>query len=93
MFNKRVVDIYTPRVYSWRMDALNEAIKSLGSQAALAKAMGVTPMAVSQWKSRGVPAERVLALEAATGGRVLRHEIRPDIYPPPDHQHPQAATA
>jgi DNA-binding transcriptional regulator YdaS (Cro superfamily) len=28
-----------------------------------------------------VPAERVLLIEAATGGRVSRHELRPDLYP------------
>jgi DNA-binding transcriptional regulator YdaS (Cro superfamily) len=26
----------------------------------------------------------VLKVEAATGGRVTRHELRPDLYPPPD---------
>ena len=33
------------------------------------------------WRRRGVPAERVLEIENAIG--VPRHEIRPDLYPPP----------
>lgn len=45
---------------------------------ALAKALGMTQPAVSQWER--VPAERVLAVEAATG--VSRTIIRPDLYPP-----------
>ena len=49
----------------------------------LASALGVPPPLVSQWKTgvRRVPAERVLAIEAATGHRVSRHDLRPDIYP------------
>jgi len=41
---------------------------------------GITSQAVSQW--RKVPAERVLDLERITG--IPRHEIRPDLYPPPE---------
>lgn len=58
---------------------LVRAIAVAGSGVALAKAVGVTPMAVSHWKSRGVPAHQVLAIELATG--VSRYELRPDIYP------------
>jgi DNA-binding transcriptional regulator YdaS (Cro superfamily) len=38
---------------------------------------------VWQWlnKRRPVAAEKVLAIETATGGEVSRHELRPDIYP------------
>jgi len=53
----------------------------LGGQVKLADALGVTPQAVYLWKKSGkVPAERVLAVEAATGGGVTRHELRPDIF-------------
>lgn len=45
----------------------------------IARACGITHGAVSQW--RQVPAERVLVVERVTG--VPRHELRPDIYPPP----------
>ena len=51
-------------------------------QAELAAKVGVSPMALSNWKRRGVPPERVLDIERATGGQVSRHELRPDIYPP-----------
>lgn len=59
---------------------LDRAIAEAGSGSALAKVAGVTPMAVSYWKIRGVPARHVLTIELATG--VSRHELRPDIYPP-----------
>nr|WP_286916109.1 YdaS family helix-turn-helix protein [Pseudomonas sp. UBA6276] len=59
---------------------LERAILSAGSAKALAKLRGVTPMAVSYWKIRGVPARHVLPIEKATG--ISRHELRPDLYPP-----------
>lgn len=52
-----------------------------GKVSRLAAAMEVTYQAVRKWESNGVPAERVLQLEAASGGRVTRYDIRPDIYP------------
>lgn len=52
------------------------------TQTELAKAVGVTQPMVSQW-ARGlvrVAADRVVAIERATGGRVTRQELRPDLY-------------
>lgn len=60
---------------------LERAIAQVGSGAALATITGVTPMAVSYWKVRGIPAHQVLRIESATG--VSRHQLRPDIYPEP----------
>ena len=61
------------------MEALQSAKIKVGGVSALAKALGVTSQAVSQW--RRVPVERVLDAEKLTG--IPRHEFRPDIYPPP----------
>ncbi|MBD1555216.1 transcriptional regulator [Pseudomonas typographi] len=58
---------------------LERAILAAGSGKALAQLLGVTPMAVSYWKVRGVPARQALPIEKATG--VSRHELRPDLYP------------
>ncbi|MBS7843888.1 helix-turn-helix domain-containing protein [Pseudomonas fluorescens] len=58
---------------------LERAIAAAGSAVALAKLAGVTPMAVSYWKVRGVPARHVVLIESATG--VHRHDLRPDLYP------------
>lgn len=55
----------------------------LGSQHALALKLGVSDEAVRKYK-RKVPAERVLEIEAATGGQVSRHDLRPDLYPRED---------
>lgn len=64
------------------MSALDKAVKAAGGTSALAKKIGVTQAAVSNWKKRkSIPADRVLAIEAATEGAVSRHELRSDLYP------------
>jgi len=47
----------------------------------LARRVGVDKSVVTRWAARRIPAERVLDIESATG--IPRHELRPDIYPPP----------
>jgi len=56
---------------------LDLALERSESMTKLAEAMGIGVSAISQWKR--VPAERVLAVEAATG--VPRQQLRPDLYP------------
>lgn len=51
------------------------------SQSALAKRIGVSQSAVSQWIRDGVSAERVRQIVQATDGVVTAHELRPDLYP------------
>lgn len=55
---------------------LTAAITAIGSVTALAKALGISSPAISQWSR--VPSERVIAVEAATG--VDRAVLRPDLY-------------
>jgi hypothetical protein len=65
---------------------LEKAVSLIGTYR-LAMAVGVKHPTIHSWLRAGrVPAERVLAVEAATG--VSRHELRPDIYP---LSHDQAA--
>lgn len=61
---------------------LDCAIEIVGGPAALARAIGVSPQAISQWKR--APIRRVLDIEKATGAKVTRSELRPDIYPASD---------
>lgn len=65
-----------------RDKALRKAIDAVGSTAKLAAALGLSSQAISQWEE--VPAHRVLSVERATGGKVTRHELRPDLYPDDD---------
>ncbi len=60
---------------------LREYLKTHASQTGFASLLGVTQSAVSQWIRGRIPAERVLAIESATSGKVSRHELRPDLYP------------
>ena len=62
-----------------RDEALERAISESGGVVYLARTLKVTPQAISQWDR--VPAERVIAVEEATGGKVLRGVLRPDLYP------------
>ncbi|NLS26209.1 hypothetical protein S2M10_11900 [Sphingomonas sp. S2M10] len=62
-------------------EALQQAINIAGSQSAFARLVGVTQPSVWTWirRSKPLPAEHVLKVEAATG--VSRHDLRPDLYP------------
>lgn len=62
------------------------------SQSVFAQALGVTQGTISHWingRAR-IPAERVIGIELATGGKVTRHELRPDLYPLNDSRSPAA---
>jgi TorA maturation chaperone TorD len=59
-----------------RDPGLDEAIVVAGGVGALARKIGISQPSVSNWSR--VPAERVLAVEAATG--VDRAMLRPDLY-------------
>ena len=62
------------------MDALKKAFDVLGSQAALAREIGVAQQVVNNWMRRGnVPAEHCPAIEKATGGIVACEALRPDV--------------
>src|SRR3954467_3583060 len=74
-----------------RDSALERAIEQVGGVAALARAINVTPQAVSQWDR--VPAERALAVEKATEGLITRQELRPDLYPTAAGRPAKAASA
>jgi len=71
--------------------ALKKAIELAGGHAALARSLGISSAAISQWQA--CPPLRVLKVEAASG--VPRHELRPDLYPPPvaDHLLPHVQSA
>jgi DNA-binding transcriptional regulator YdaS (Cro superfamily) len=63
------------------MNALIKAVRTAGSQKALARAIGVKQQNVHYWlKKKYPPGEYVLPIERATG--VPRYELRPDLYPP-----------
>lgn len=55
---------------------LNEAVHAAGSVSELARQIGISQPSVSNWTR--VPAERVIAVEAATG--IDRSILRPDLY-------------
>lgn len=60
---------------------IDVAADLLGSQAALATALGVTRAAVTQWKDDGrrTPAEHCPLIERLTNGIVTCEQLRPDM--------------
>ncbi|WP_299948837.1 Cro/CI family transcriptional regulator [uncultured Microbulbifer sp.] len=60
--------------------AIAEAANYFGSQGALARQLGVSPMAVSNWKRRWVPVERAIQIERLTSGEVSKEQLRPDVF-------------
>ena len=60
--------------------AIDKACKAAGGPAKLARALGISSSAVSQWVkgARPVPVDRMAAIERATGGVVTRRELRPE---------------
>ena len=65
------------------------AVAKLGSQQAIADAMNVGPMVVSQWKRRGVSAKRAREFSQKTG--VPIEQVRPDLYAPQQNSPEHAA--
>jgi TorA maturation chaperone TorD len=59
-----------------RDQGLEEAIRAVGSITELARRIGISQPAVSNWNR--IPAERVLSVEAVTG--VERRVLRPDLF-------------
>jgi len=58
---------------------LDDAILAAGGVERLGDALGCAHSSVVRWRQRGrVPADRVVAIEAATG--VARQRLRPDLY-------------
>jgi len=60
--------------------ALLRAISYYGSQASLARAIGVSAMSVSLWLKNGLPVSRAIEIESATGGEITREELLPEIF-------------
>ena len=58
--------------------ALQEAIREAGGVAALARALDIKTQSISGWTR--CPADRAIDVEVATGGKVTRYELRPDVF-------------
>lgn len=58
------------------------AVAFAGSQTSLANLIGAAPAFVSQWVNgrRPVPPRFAREIETATGGKVTRYDLRPDVF-------------
>jgi DNA-binding transcriptional regulator YdaS (Cro superfamily) len=73
------------------MDTIFDLINQrAGSQAELARRLGIRPTSIIDWRRAGrIPAERVLEVSRVTG--LSPHLLRPDIYPDPGWAPPKDA--
>ncbi|BBC72896.1 conserved hypothetical protein [Altererythrobacter sp. B11] len=73
--------------------ALALAVRKAGSQTAFGRLIGKRQSVIHDWlrDEKPLPAEYVLAVEAATG--ISRHELRADIYPLAESPEPAASVA
>lgn len=58
---------------------VTQVVEAAGGAAALARHLGITSQAISQWSR--IPSDRVIPIERLLGGRLTRHDMRPDLYP------------
>jgi DNA-binding transcriptional regulator YdaS (Cro superfamily) len=52
-----------------------KAVEFFGSQANLARALGVTPQAVIQWRERGFSPRSAVKLDRITGGKLPARDL------------------
>ena len=62
------------------MTNLKPAIDYFKTQAALAKAVGVDPMTVTQWKRRGIPPKRAKEIAKLTNNVVKASDLLPYFF-------------
>jgi DNA-binding transcriptional regulator YdaS (Cro superfamily) len=64
------------------LSAFLRAKEILGTEAAIAQLVGVTQPTINYAFKKGMAqAEWCIPIERATGGKVTRHQLRPDLYP------------
>jgi DNA-binding transcriptional regulator YdaS (Cro superfamily) len=61
------------------LEIVQQAADIVGGTQKLADLLGCSRQALSQWDE--VPRGRVLEIEEATGRKITRHQLRPDLYP------------
>jgi DNA-binding transcriptional regulator YdaS (Cro superfamily) len=70
------------------------AAEAVGGLTKLSALLNLDIQVVSNWRKRGVPIERCVAIENATKGKVTRRELRPndwrDIWPELASKRPKA---
>lgn len=58
-----------------------ENVLTYTTEADIARFFGISPAAVNQWHSNGIPLDRIIGLEKLVKKQVTRHEMNPESYP------------
>lgn len=76
------------------IDAIKEAIGIAGSEAKLGRLTGFSQVAINKAKARGhVSPEMAMRIETATGGKISKSTLRPDLWPDSPSSIPEADAA
>lgn len=60
---------------------MEKAIATVGGLQVMARVLSIKAPSIIGWKNRGqVPADRCIAIEVATNGKVTRYDLRPDVF-------------
>ncbi|MGA2491876.1 MAG: YdaS family helix-turn-helix protein [Roseiarcus sp.] len=68
-----------------RAELIGRAVSLLGSEAKLAAAAGVAQATINEAKHTGTVGPKLaMGVDRATGGRISRSDLRPDLWPSSD---------
>lgn len=63
------------------MNYVNDAIKIIGTQRKTAELCGIRQQSVFCWLKKGiVPARHAIRIEKATGGKITRYQLNPQVF-------------
>jgi len=61
--------------------AVLETVLTHTTEAEIARFFDISPSAVNQWRTNGIPPHRVIGLETLLNKQMTRYEISPELYP------------
>lgn len=65
-------------------EGLQKAIRMYRNKSGLARALGVTPMAITQWGNRGLTMSGARSIYDLTNGKVKLKELLPELFEKPN---------
>lgn len=58
-----------------KLEPYEKVIAYFGSQVKAAKALGISPAAIAQWKGKAIPPRRAIQIEALSQGKIKASDL------------------